>query len=201
MSFMARSIDIPGLSILRLILCIGFLNEIISQIFKIRNMNDNISHYFYIPIEYLLLTLFFLKNIKIKILKKLMICSLFIYILIVLPIIFLNYEPLHFPYPSIIYNINCIFNILWISLILFNFENTSFQPIIRIPIFWILSGMLIFYSGIFFFNGAYNYFMNRNLTLAIHLRDYINITFNNLLYLIFLYAFYISWKKTKYSYQ
>jgi len=201
MSFKARKANIPGLVILRLVLCIGFMNEMIAQSFKTWGISNNISHYFYIPLEYFILVFFYSKNTKSKILKNAMIASTGLYILIVLPIIITTYRPLDYPYPSIIYNINCTFNILWISILMFNLATPDFRPITSVPVFWIFSGMLTFYAGIFFFNGAYNYFMNQDAALAKALRDYINTALNNLMYLVFTYAFYLSWKNTKYSYR
>ncbi len=201
MSFKARTSNIPGLSFLRWLLCIGFINEMISQTLKIIDVNNNVSHYIYIPLEYVFLVLFFYKNTKSKLFKNAMLWSVCVYFIIVVPLMLLYYRQLHFPYPSIIYNINCVFNILWISLLLFNLELTENLSIISIPVFWIFTAMLIFYSGIFFFNGAYNYFMNHDVVLAYKLRSYINIMLNNILYLLFSYAFFNSWKITKYSYQ
>ena len=200
MSFKARVSNIPGLLILRWLLCIGFINEMIAQTFRILKINNNFSHYVYIPLEYFFLIFFYFQNTKSKFLKIVMLASIAIYISIALPLVIYNYKPLHYPYPSLIYNINCSFNILWISILMFNLETIDLRPIYSIPLFWIFSGMLTFYSGIFFFNGAYNYFMNHDIELANILRNYINIALNNILYLIFFYAFYISWKNTKFSY-
>jgi hypothetical protein len=201
MSFKARKANIPGLVILRLVLCIGFVNEMIAQALKMSDISNNISHYFYIPLEYFLLVFFYRVHAKTMYLKNAMIASAGIYILIALPIIIFNYRPLDYPYPSMIYNINCTFNILWISILMFNLATPDFRPITSVPVFWIFSGMLTFYAGIFFFNGAYNYFMNQDATLAKALRDYINTALNNLMYLVFTYAFYVSWKNTRYSYR
>jgi hypothetical protein len=199
MSFKARQSNIPGLYILRLLLCIAFTNEMITQLLRILNLNDNLPNYFYIPLEYVLLVVFYRKNTKNKLFQKIMALSIVIYIFsIVAPMIFYSgFEK----FPSGIYNISCGFNILWISILFFNLQTLERLSMTSIPMFWILTSFLTFYSGIFFFNSVYNYFIDHDNGLARILRTYINTSLNNLLYLLLIYAFVCSWKLKKYSYQ
>ena len=200
MSFKARKANIPGLAILRIILFAGFTNEMISQALKIFHLNENIPHYFYIPLEYCLFVLFYCSISKNKQLRQMMRWSVFVYMLVVAFIVITHYKTLLYPYPSQIYNIECGLNILWGSILLFNLETKEDVSITAVPIFWIISGLLIFYAGIFFFNVVYNYFVAHDKILANALRTYVNTTLNNLLYLSFLYAFYSSWTNKKYLY-
>ncbi|HRH47840.1 MAG TPA: hypothetical protein PLP23_03790 [Panacibacter sp.] len=162
-------------------------------------MDDNPPHYFYIPFEYLLLTLFYRKNTKSLVLKKIMLWSIYGYIFFAIVFNIIDNKFEH--YPSGIYNVSCVFNIIWIGLLLYDLENLENLEIISVPMFWILASLLLFYSGIFFFNASYNYFIKTDTALAINLRTYVNTMLNNILYLTLAYAFSCSWRNKKFSYQ
>src|SRR5438105_6198419 len=80
-SFRARRSNIPGLNILRLLLCCGLVNEIAVEIRQYLKFEENLSHYFYIPIEYILLVFYYIKNTDNKYLKNAMKLSLIIYLI------------------------------------------------------------------------------------------------------------------------
>lgn len=199
LSYLAVKENIRGLLFLRLILILGLITEIAVLILKNLALDDNEPYYLYIPLEYFLLIFFYREQTDEVLIKKIMKISLYVYALAVL---FLSTYIYHFKgYPSIIYNISCLLNTIWIITIFFNLQMLDGLPIVSIPVFWILSALLIFYSGIFFFNATYQYFLNRDSNLAKMMRQYINTGLNYILYLFLSYAFVLSWKKKKFSYQ
>jgi hypothetical protein len=76
-------------------------------------------------------------------------------------------------------------------------ENIS---ILKIPIFWLTSGLLIFYAGVYFFNAAYSYLLINNQLAASEIRTYINLGLNIVLYTFWTYAFICSAKIKNYTY-
>lgn len=53
-------------------------------------------------------------------------------------------------YPSLVYNISCLLNILWITLVLYKLKPVDQVRITSQHMFWVLSALLVFYAGIFF---------------------------------------------------
>jgi hypothetical protein len=161
-------------------------------------VEENGPYHVYTPIEYVLLILFYRKNTKNNLLRDIMGISAFIYPVASILISLLHY---HFTeYPSTVYNISCVLNVVWIVFIFFELNSVSNIKITSLPLFWILASLLIFYSGIFFFNGAYNFVLNKDSHLAAELRNYINIFLNYILYILMIYAFICSIKLKKYSF-
>ena len=196
-SFQAQRSKIFGLVFLRLLLCIGLLNEVIVEVRQHWEIDENLSHYYYIPFEYALLVGFYIKNTHNLLLVRLMKASVIIYVIISFCIASSYY---HFKdYPSLIYNFSCLLNILWIVFLFFEIEVVPNVSLTSLPLFWILTAFLIFYSGIFLFNGVYNYMLEKDTELAADLRKYINISLNYLLYATLTYAFICSSQIKKYS--
>ena len=197
-SFKASSRFIAGLYLLRLLLCCGFINEMVVEVFQHFKIEENTPHYFYIPLEYILLVLFYKKNTRKSWLKKAMEGSIFFYTALGFSLAIFYY---HFQdYPSLVYNVSCLLNTIWIVILLYDIETLENLSITSLPLFWILTALLIFYSGIFFSNGAYNYLLQKDSKLAQLLRQY-NIVLNYVLYLLLTYGFFRSWIIAKYSYQ
>ena len=186
-SFKAKSINIPGLNLLRILICYGFFTEMVVELLQYFKTEENWPYYLYIPIEYVLICNFLKRNTRKKFLKNLITISIYIYLIenYLLTNFFHHFEN----YPSAIYNTSCFFITIWIVVIFFDLDLSDNLPITSVPIFWILCAFLIFYSGIFFFNGAYNYFLQNASTIAKNLRVYINTVLNCILYLVLTYAF------------
>ena len=83
---------------------------------------------------------------------------------------------------------------------MYDIETLPHTPILRIPVFWILSGLLIFYSGVYFFNTAYSYMSLHNIQQAKNLRAYINVTLNIFLYFFWINGFICSTRIRNYTY-
>src|SRR5258706_2381393 len=71
LSFWAKRKNLQGLQYLRITLCLGFLNEMCVEVMQFLKLEENFSHFIYIPSEYCLLCLFYLTNTSNKWLKKL----------------------------------------------------------------------------------------------------------------------------------
>ncbi len=193
--FKAGDTNIQGLTYIRIMLCCGFLTEVAVLIFKTYHFNENRLYYVYIPVEYCLLVFFYAENTSKKLLKSILHFSIVAYLAICY--LFISFDGDVAVYPASIYNSSCFLNTVWITILFFDFENKEDIPITRLPLFWIYTGLLIFYAGIFFFNGAYNYFVKNDFDLAKKLRLYINTGLNYVLYSVLTYSFLCSKKNTK----
>lgn len=194
-SFKAKENSVHGISFLRITLCAGLIAELATIVLKELNREPNGPYYFYIPLEYVCLVLFYRRNASSVKIKRVLNVSIPVYFLAaVLLSVFHN----HFRgYPSVLYNINCFFNSIWISLLLFNFDTGNEKEIWKQPLFIILSAFLIFFAGIFFFNTAYATVQKKDPVLAGHLRVYVNTGLNYILYILLAYGFICSEKATR----
>ncbi len=186
-SFKTTTRSIPGLSYIRLILCCGFVTELAVSICKYYRINDNKPYYLYIPLEYCLLVLFYVANTQRVFLKNFLYISIVLYLTICLTLALVH--PQFTTYPSLIYNVSCVLNTLWVTFLFFELVSIDDLPITDLPLFWIYTSFLIFYSGIFFFNGVYNYFLVTDSLLAKQLRNLINTGLNYVLYATLTYGF------------
>lgn len=190
---------IKGIFLLRAVLILGFVNEIFVEIMQHMGKEENFSHFIYIPLEYCLLCLFYVRQTKNKKLRLSVLISIPIYLIIayIITVKFYSFES----YPSIIYNIECIFSIVWLTLIMFNIDVIDSLSLTKVPLFWILSGLLIFYAGVYFFNAAYSFLLYDNKGVALNLRTYINLGLNIILYAFWIYAFICSARMKNYTYR
>lgn len=194
--FKARANSIPGFLYLRLILCAGLVTEIAVEILQYYQSDDNKPYYLYIPLEYCLLVLFYAENTGKKLFKNVLYSSIVVYLGICF--LFLIFQYNFSGYPSAIYNTSCFLNTIWVTILFFDIEIIDDLPITQLPLFWIYTALLIFYAGIFFFNGVYNYFLKNNTQIAEDLRIYINTGLNYVLYSILTYGFICSKSTMKY---
>lgn len=189
---------IKGINLLRSVLVLGLINECYVELMQFMGKEENFSHFLYIPSEYCIFTLFYSLYVKNKYLKVVMTTSIPIYLVIALFLAFKFYAFKN--YPSMIYNIGCFLSIIWITLIMFNIELIENIAITKIPVFWIFSGLLIFYSGVYFFNAGYSFLLLNNPEAAYETRQYINLGLNIIFYTILTYAFICSAKMKNYTY-
>lgn len=195
-SFKASSSNLPGLFYLRLILVLGLVTEIVVELLQYFDANDNLPYFAYIPLEYVLICFYFMANTNRQLLKKVFLYSIPPYIVLA---VFLSFSKYNFiSYPAYVYNMSCFLNVIWLVMMLLNIEVVENAAPVRLPVFWVFTAFLIFYAGIFFFNGAYNYFMKTDAAIAGHLRNYINTGLNYVLYSILTYAFICSARMKKY---
>ncbi|MEW7280307.1 hypothetical protein ABW636_17080 [Aquimarina sp. 2201CG1-2-11] len=198
LSFIASKANIKGLIYLRVLFIVGLCTELIVDITDFYEVPlHNILYYIYIPFEYIILSTFLKKYVKTKRLHLIMTYALFIYTFLVIYFTFFYYE-IENDYPGIIYNIGCVFLIIWTSVLLFNLEFKEDMKLFQIPFFWICTAMIIFYSGVFLYNGFYNYLLEEKTELASKLRLLVNLNLNYLFYILMSYAFICSIRQKKY---
>ena len=195
-SFKASSKNLPGLIFLRLILVSGLIVEGIVEVLQYFKLNENWPYYAYIPLEYIFMCFYLAANTYKQVLKRIILYSIIPYLLTAFILTATKYKFEFFP--AYIYNMNCFLSVIWLVMMLMNLEVVNHHSPLKIPAFWIFTGFLIFYAGIFFFNGAYNYFLKNDPFVADQLRNYINTGLNNLLYSVLTYAFVCSAIMKKY---
>jgi len=118
LSFMASDKKVAGLFFLRMILVLGLLTEIIVEILQYLNTNENPPYFIYIPLEFLLLCLFYARQSSKPRLARIIKSTGFLFLIISAILGLINgYEK----YPSILYNISCFINSLFKSFLLFGF--------------------------------------------------------------------------------
>lgn len=195
-SFKASPKNLRGLKVLRILLGVGIVFELLNDLLAFLPMQKNKLYYLYMPVEYALLSTFFYVSVSKSGLKRAILLFFPVYIALV-TYFSLNYY--HFnEFPSLVYNLGGFLNIIWATLALFSIEIEIEKPIYDLPNFWVYSAILILYMGIFFYNGVYNYFLQRETELAKSLRNVINLNFNYLFYIILIYAFICSIRLKKY---
>jgi len=195
LSFRAKESSVHGLFFLRFVLCFGLVTEMAVLVLRGLRKEENGPYYLYIPAEYVCLVLFYSRNTSSRKIKKILTASVPVYLLAALLLSVFHY---HFvSYPSVVYNISCFFNSIWISLLLFNFDTGIEKEIWKQPLFIILSALLIFFAGIFFFNPAYATVQKKDPVLATNLRVYVNTVLNYILYILLAYGFICSARTTK----
>lgn len=191
---------ISGINFLRFALTIAFVSEFINEFidYYLPDKSSIISN-LYLPVEHICYTGFLIKNTSDELQKKVMKAVGTIFVLFTLWFSF-SYNK-YIEYPGLQYNVNCVILLIWISIKMLKLEVTTTIKITAAPIFWLLSGLLLFYSGVFFFNGSYSYIKLRNPELANNLRKGINLTLNYLFYLFWIYSFLCSIRLQKLSTQ
>lgn len=198
-SFWATNQSICGLNYLRLLLIGGLISEVLVDATSAFSFNSNLIYYIYLPFEYLMLTLFFAKSVKMNSSQRIIVFSIPVYLMIYVALLFYYYPK--FEYPGMIYNLGCLIIIIWAVIRLFNLEIVDEVSIVKNPLFWICTGLLILYTGVFFYNAVYNYLLHAKSELASSLRLIINMNLNYLFYLAWIYAFICSIRLKKYSIQ
>jgi len=145
-----------------------------------------VIYHIYILIEYSLLCYFFQLNTKNSSLRKIIKYSIPLFIITSTAIsIFTGY----YIYPGHNLNLAGFLIIIWTTITLFNIEPQENLSLFHLPLFWISIGVLTYYSGSFFFNGVYQYFIENNSELAKGLNGWINKGLNYVLYTCFSIAF------------
>ena len=184
--------NINGILLLRILLLLGLINEFYVETMQYLGKEENFSHFLYLPAEYCILCLFYTVYSKKKHLKYIILLSIPVYLFLVffIGLKFYNFKN----YPSVVYNLGCILSIVWLTLILFDIELIENISITKIPAFWILCGLLFFYSGIYFFNTAYSFLLSSDRKVASEIRGTINLALNIILYAFWTYAFICSAK-------
>lgn len=140
--------------------CLHFLLELISDYVNYGLHQSNLIFYHAVrPLSYLVLTVFFYRTFSDQSKKRAVWISFFLFLSLVL-LYTLTWEPLS-QFNSLAYMTESLFVIYWCfdfmrSILLLN--NHSYRPE-RDRTFWLVIGLLFYYTGNFFTTGSLNYFL------------------------------------------
>jgi hypothetical protein len=165
---------------LTILLGITSVEELISLYLIAKEIDFTWLYHVYNIIEYSLLCLFFLHYIKNKVIKKLISVSIPVFICISVSISFFTYKFEGFPglninIEGLLLSVVCVYMLL-------NIEVEDNQSIFKKHIFWICSGIFVFFGSTFFYNGIYTRILNIDPSKAMVLFSIINRPLNLLLY-------------------
>ncbi len=156
-------------------------------------------YHFYIPIEYAILSYYFAEQRIPSRIKRLILTSIPVFVIISLVHTFYGDNLIKFP--GINLNLSGFLIMLWSVIVLFRVEPSLAISLYKLPLFWISVGVLIYYAGGFLFNALYSYLLSNRYELSNSLNGLINKGLNYVLYLCFIYAFVCARPMKKYSWQ
>lgn len=156
----------------------------------------NIIYHVYIPVEYAILAYFFYLNIPGK--KVGYGIALSVPLFLLASICLSIYAVPITEHPGLNFNLSGTLLIIWSLVALLNIQPVMNFSIGATPIFWIAVGVLVFHSGIFFFNSTFRHIQVRNQLLAQELFTLIIKGLNYFLYFCFIIAFVCSQRMKKY---
>ncbi len=143
------------------LLFFSIITESVSEYFRFYAEAKRYSPYhFYIPIEYCLVTFYFSKLIQNVVLKKLMLISIPVFVLLS-TIISIYLQGIN-DFPSWQYNIEGTLIIIWCVISLFNLPLNPNLNIFKTFQFWFCIAFMIMFAGQFFLNGFFNPLKNTN---------------------------------------
>jgi hypothetical protein len=184
---------------LALLLFFSIIAESVVEICKFHKLNHRFVYHIYIPLEYIFLSFFLKSQAVSKRIKQIIAVSIPVYILLA---IFLSFYIIDLSaFPGIHFNIEGLLLIFFVSIVFFNVEVSSDHSIFRLPFFWIAIGLLLFHSGLFFFNGVYNHLLRSKSDSAAFLQKIVNTNLNYLLYLFWIIGFLCSIRNKRYTIQ
>lgn len=184
-----------GFSSLALLLLFSIITEIGAEICKQYKQNYYFLYHIFTLFEYSFIAFYLSKYQKSVLIKKIISISIpfFIVSSLLLSIFIVRINE----YPGLQYNLEGVLLILWSLVSLFSFTPVNNDPLYKQSSFWIASGFFIFYVGIFFVNGVFNYFFSKSDPNVKILHTVINTIFNYTLYIFMIIGFLCSLKKGK----
>lgn len=177
-----------------IVIFISILTEFLVIKLNSRHLNYNFIYHIYVPIEYVLLSLYFVFNTKSTSTKKIIIYSIPVYLILCL---ILSLQTSFQKHPGIQINLEGLLLITWSVITLFSIEVKINTVITSLSIFWICVALLIYHSGIFTFTGIYNYIIEKKTLLGSKLSFFIIQMSNYLLYICLSIAFICSLRTKK----
>ena len=145
------------LAVLVILLGVGLATEFFVEINKyITVAPETFIYNIYIPLEYLVYTIFFYRINTNRLLKKSILISIPIFLIVVLSMSKYSGKEVS-QLSSEVYNISGIFAVIWSLCTLFTIEPIKNIKFTQHPLFWICSGIILFHSGIIPFNVMHNH--------------------------------------------
>jgi hypothetical protein len=191
--FAARTKD-KSLLVFPFLIFLSILTEVLVYTLHNYKLYYNIIYHIYVPLEYVLISSYFILNSKNLITKKIITYSIPVYILICLS---LSIQSSFQKHPGLQINLEGLLLITWSVITLFSIEVKMNTIITSLPVFWICVALLIYHSGIFTFTGIYNYISENKSLLGNKLNLYIIQMSNYLLYICLSIAFICSLRTKK----
>ena len=143
-----------------------------------------------------MLSLYCFKTIHFSSVKKIILSSIILFWIFSI-YTFNNTSLLNFP--SVSNSIESFFLIVLSTVTLLTIEPGKEKSIYSVPEFWISLAVLFYFTGTFFFNGAYNYLKSHNLNHARDTFTIINSLFNYLFYILLSYGLICYYRSRKYN--
>jgi hypothetical protein len=196
-SFWASPATIPGLRLLQALLVCGMVNELVVLYLRQSGSSDHLPHHIYVPLEYILLVVFYCRQMPHRSICRTMLLSIPAYVFMAL-MVYRSPETFS-QFPSLTYLASAFLNVVWLVLVFFYFRPPGNVAITALPLFWILAALLVFYAGVFCFLATYQYLLQHHRTIADQSRQLINQSLNILLYIMLSYAFLCSTKVKSFS--
>jgi hypothetical protein len=146
-----------------------------------------LPYHIYIPIEYVILSLFFYKNNTSKPLRKAVFISIVVFLTVSALISYTDIAKTNppytaaneFPFPDLNYNIEGVLLIVFSVITLFSAEVDEQTVISKKLYFWICLGLMIYHTGVFIINPSYNDLIKipiADTTLATVINNVLNVT-------------------------
>lgn len=184
-----------GLFIFPILLTFSLLTEILVYTLHHFKYDYNFIYHIYVPLEYSLLALYFYINAKSVVVKKMILFSIPLYLVVCF---IMSVGSTLEKHPSFQINAEGVLLILWAIISLFSIDVRTDIKITSLPIFWICVAVLIYHSGIFTLTGIYNYIFETKSQLTNRLNIYILQISNYILYICLSIAFICSHQTKKY---
>lgn len=163
------------------LLLVSILTEAVVEIMGKKDLRFFSVYHFFIPFEYLLVTVILSKNVRRKKIRQLMIGSIAFFWLLCVYISFRVQPPPNFP--SLHGNIEGVLVIAWCLASLLSIEPVESLSIFQLPAFWIALAFLIYFLGSMTVNSVYNTLLSNQSATAKHLFSIFNSISNYLLYI------------------
>lgn len=169
-----------GFFLFPVLLGIALLTELLTRFLKSQGFSFIYVYHFYIPVEYCFWAVFFSINNDVSRIKQVIKFSIPVFVLACIFISINLISLLNFP--NIQLNIEGLLLVVWATYTIFTIKIRLDTSIFLLPVFWVCSGVLIYYSGISFYMGFYNYIFVSNHELKTILKAYLLLIPNCILY-------------------
>lgn len=185
-----------GLWILVGLMALGLVTEGLVEWNKhSQSVSENFIYNLYIPLEYFMYAFFFYRMNTSKLLRRSVLISLPVFLLIVIYFTDLSLPDTHFS--SVIYSISGFLIVGWSIWSLFEAKPIKGVRFRAHPMFWICMGLLIFYAASAPFNSLMNYLQTNYEMTHVVLSIIIQKGMNILLYLFITIGFLCSHQMRK----
>ncbi len=165
---------------LLLVLIFTQLVELYAQLSILKGLSFVWMYHSFVPVEYALLALYLRRAINIKIIGKIIVVTipLFIIFSLLLSRFFYRFQD----FPGINISTEGLLLVIFCTILLFNLEVVEAESVFSNPDLWIALGILIFEGGTFFYNCVYTKLLSMDPDKALQLFGIINKPLNICLY-------------------